>query len=798
MPSQPPTQPGLYGPPSAGPPPSTPCYYVEVDGGQRRKPVRAAQACDSCRQRKAKCDEGRPECQHCKENGLKCSYREIPPQKSEKLALAITAQLDAITDSVKLLTDNSRAQAQKIDSIRNALSRLRPDAVAVPESGSPEDRKEGVVRTPKRNSSNHTTPFRREDSSDMRAASHVAARSANSPRNGDPETYELSLPAKHTTAAQYLLLWPSIAALVPPGISTSYVMDEERQRGLLRLYGCGEGEDKGDGHEGAPSPSGSSSSDGRRLGEERTPSSHGVWGVGQLHAARWSDQSHPAREHPGGVSPYGGLMLDSDAVDRYFRSFMDHIHILHPFLEPKVLRRMIHTFKRNYSWDYRATQPASVVGAKRKRETTESPSSVDDQNTPDHLGNHTIPIAYNPGVGLPLIEHSITNAIVLLVIALGKVTAHRDPLPGPAATRAMQTATPHNTTYSDLPMPMPTSAPTSPFNNQRNLNRHNHMYASSPTNPQGKNMDIIPGLAYFAKASDIIGEHPGGSEVSHVQAYLLAGLYMGQLARIIPSYFYIQRACMAAQILIESTPYTSKSMKPARRNLVNFAFWSCLQLESDIAAEVELPLSGITRYESSQHKDMPTLLTLDRIPECNMDHDILRYYSYQIQLRLTMNSIHATLYHSQKSQNTRPSDTMMLALGENLEDWRKMLNEWDWDDGDHESPNINIARMRGKYYGAKYIIWRPALQYALLQTAPGKRDPISEPSSGNGESSEFTSPAMRDAHIPNRPSQELPTISSQLLEGSQVCVEAAIRSTTVFDKVPRRLVTTNIFGTVHA
>jgi len=85
-----------------------------------------------------------------------------------------------------------------------------------------------------------------------------------------------------------------------------------------------------------------------------------------------------------------------------------------------------------------------------------------------------------------------------------------------------------------------------------------------------------------------------------------------------------------------------------------------------------------------------------------------------------------------------------------------------------------------------------------LQAAGGKKDPTSESSSGNGDGSEFTSPAMGNANIPNRSSKELPTISKQLLEGSRVCVEAAIRSTTVFDKVPRRLVTTNIFGTVHA
>lgn len=637
----------------------------------------------------------------------------------------------------------------------------------------------------------------------MRTTPHMADQSAPSPlksRSGDEAGLEvLSMPSKHTTAAQYLLRWPSIAALTPPGIPTTYVMDEERERGLLRLYGCGEGEDKGDGHEGAPSPSGSSSSDGRRLDEEMSSSPHGVWGVGQLHAPGMQNQGHPARDHPGGVSPHGGLMLDSDAVDRYFRSFMDHIHILHPFLEPKVLRNMIHTFKRKYSWDYRATQPAGVVGAKRKRENTESPRSVEDHNTPSHPGSRAHSKAYNPGINGPLIEHSIANAIVLLVIALGKVTAHRDPLPGPAATASMRTSTPHSNMYSDLPMPM--SAPTSPFNSQIGLNGVNHLGASSPANAQGKNMDAIPGLAYFAKAADIIGEHPGGSDVSHIQAYLLAGLYMGQLARIIPSYFYIQKACVATQILIESTAYVQNTMKPARRNLINFAFWSCLQLESDIAAEVELPLSGITRYESAQIIKYPTNATLGPIPEFNTGDDILKSYSFQVNLRKTMNYVHSMLYHSRKNTNTRSSDSVMKALDGIVEEtrtgaWKE--SGWDWDDNDHESPNINIARLRGKYYGAKYIIWRPALQYALLQAAGTKKEPSSESPSGNGDHSEFTSPAMENAYPPNRPWKELPVIDQKLLEGARKCIEAAIRSTTVFDAVPRRLVVTNIFGTAHA
>ncbi|EXJ63224.1 hypothetical protein A1O7_03671 [Cladophialophora yegresii CBS 114405] len=805
MPGQPPGPPN-YGPPSAGPPPSAGGYpYVysaPYNDQQRRKAVRAAQACDSCRQRKAKCDEGRPECQHCKDNGLKCSYREIPPQKSEKQVLQITTQLDSLAEDVKVLAQKSEEREDKIDQFliqqndkMNMLlehfmqSRQTPAAtmdVAMtdPPSHTP-------MRNQERPSPAQPPPppfgFRRQDSSEVRFGSQAqnpSAASIQHMRNTETESLEdTPMPAKHTTAAQNLVLWPSIKALIPKGITPSYVMDEETSRGLLRLYGCGEGEDKGDGHEGAPSPAHSSSSEGRRM-EEESASPHGVWGSGQLHVPL-SNQNQTAREHPGGLSPGGGLMLDSDAVDKYFRSFMDNMHILHPFLEPKVLRGMVHAFKKKYSWDYRATQQVAAIGNKRKRETTDSPKSIDDYNRqPTKVFNAS---------QVPSIEHSIKNAIVLLVVALGKVCAHREPLPGPASTAAMRTSTPHSALYSDLPLPA--SAPTSPYNNQATLNGT----VSSPANPQGKNMDIIPGLAYFAKAADILGELPGGADVSHIQAYLLAGLYMGQLARIIPSYFYINKACIAAQILIESTPYVTNTMKPARRNLINFAFWSCLQLESDIAAELELPLSGIGRYESPQHKEFPTKITLDAIPESSADDDILRFYSYQIQLRTTMNSVHATLYRESKNLQTRPSDSIMSALDDNLENWRKMLNDWDWDDNDHEHPNINVARMRGKYYGAKYIIWRPTLRFALSQATHGPRlKRPSESPAGYGQGSEVTSPSVSNLNSSQPGAKDYPFIRPELLEGSRKCIEAAIRSTTSFDKVPRRLVVTNIFGTTHA
>jgi hypothetical protein len=127
-------------------------------------------------------------------------------------------------------------------------------------------------------------------------------------------------------------------------------------------------------------------------------------------------------------------MLDFAAIDRDFQSFMDHIYILHPFLDPEALRSLIHTFKSTRRGDDRATRSASIVGPKRKRENDEPPDSVEGHDVWAHRGNQNgfTHGNSNSGTGQPPIEHSITNAIVLFVIALGRVTAHRDPLPRPA------------------------------------------------------------------------------------------------------------------------------------------------------------------------------------------------------------------------------------------------------------------------------------------------------------------------------------------------------------------------------
>lgn len=804
----PPGQPP-YGPPSAGPPPYPPQYFGGDPSYPRRKPVRAAQACDSCRQRKAKCDEGRPECSYCKENSLKCTYREIPPQKQEKHVLALNEKLEAM--------------AQGQDDMRKLLS-IQDDKI----NHLMEMMQNSFEHTPKGTSSSstnnppHPVPTARlkRETSQPAATSQAnlnhsfSSYPAQSPKNSDsnlPASDELALPAEHYTAAQNLLEWDSIRALFPPGkvLTKSYVMDRESNRGLLRLYGCGEGRDDNDGGQGAPSPAGSSASS--RMDDVSSMSSPDeVWGSGQIPPP--SPSLRPTGfDHPGGVSPRGGLNLDATVLDRCHKSYMENMHILHPFLHSKVLREMVHLFKRRYSPGYAWQHKLAGNLGKRKREQYDSGSPSSGYDPMMSHGSHR---PQGRVESLPSIEHSITNAIVLLVVALGKICAHKEsPLPA-APTPAPQISTPGNS-FTDVPVPSGaavSSAPPSPYN-QTSYPRSSGKGDFASTT--AKNMDQIPGLAYFARAADILGEHAGGNDVSHVQANLLAGLYMGQLARVLPSHYYISAACRACMVLVDSTDYKSndpKRMPRSRRDLINFAFWSCLQLESDILAEVELPPSGISRYEGRMMTEMPRGPEPD--PECKEtggDVEVVKLYLDQIQLRRTLNDIHRDLYKQQYgTQRAQVVFSIMKACNESLEGWRSKQDIWglNWDDNDHKSDNINIARVRGKYYGAKYIIHRPALYFALLQTQSSStpRDRPSESPVGANHGSQLTSPATQHSSVragrtggnmgpPSKYGEEL---DKQVLAAAKACVDAAIRSTTSFDGVPGRLIVTNIFGTAHA
>ncbi|CAK7225536.1 hypothetical protein SBRCBS47491_005921 [Sporothrix bragantina] len=77
-------------------------------GSQRKeRGAIAAQACDTCRSRKQKCDEQRPKCGTCQKFKLDCHYREPQPTKKDKTLGEILDRLKSVENKIDRLGGGS-------------------------------------------------------------------------------------------------------------------------------------------------------------------------------------------------------------------------------------------------------------------------------------------------------------------------------------------------------------------------------------------------------------------------------------------------------------------------------------------------------------------------------------------------------------------------------------------------------------------------------------------------------------------------------------------------------------------
>ncbi len=232
---------------------------------------------------------------------------------------------------------------------------------------------------------------------------------------------------------------------------------------------------------------------------------------------------------------------------------------------------MIETFSATYNgdryrqrWSSVSATPTNPDGRAENFGTLHNPgkrkhSDVQFQIVPEPSPTPTQPFTQPP------LQKSISTAIVLLVIALGKICDCQEPLPGPISDNSKEIA---YRCMSNSLMP-PNSEPhfshsvsQSPISSTQSVG--NATMASPMMNtfsPSARrftedsasglrNVDVIPGLAYYAQATDILGNCHGGNNLAHVQANLLAGLYAGQLARAFESWSWIYTACRACRYLV--------------------------------------------------------------------------------------------------------------------------------------------------------------------------------------------------------------------------------------------------------
>ena len=395
--------------------------------------------------------------------------------------------------------------------------------------------------------------------------------------DGPDHTKLNDIAVEHNTAAQKLFRWPSIKRLLEKSRlkeserDENFVMNFELRKGPMRLYGRGQGQEPGESIRigaSAASPAASSTSGLSDEGASPASSADSSWGYG-INPYIGEPRTDSA---PGGLNPSNTLRLDSKTIDSLLKSYLMHIHIMHPFLDEANLTRMIDSFKRRYGLAGTTAGNANIDSLRDPSSGFSRPSKRKASDGQFFVGDAPAPIAASQSSpNSPLLERSPTTAMVLLILALGKICEYREPLPGPVPINTTERFT--YPARSSSPQPgllgqSPTDSssirhsPTSSSHSMVNppapsptvgLLRQNHRSPRSSVGdlpPQVRNLDVIPGLAYYAQATDILGNLTGSTSLVHVQCCILAGLYSGQLANSIESLGWIQNAARTLMVIL--------------------------------------------------------------------------------------------------------------------------------------------------------------------------------------------------------------------------------------------------------
>ncbi len=352
---------------------------------------------------------------------------------------------------------------------------------------------------------------------------------------------ELSIPPEHTTAAHKLFTeWDSIKVFLENVTDYDYVMRGEANRGLLRLNGRGQGNDgtaRNVQHPPASSPVPHLNRD--DSSSTISSSADGYWGVPigstppSIHVQRYPPYAC------GGLNADESLCLDVATCQRLLDNYLLNMHVMHPFLDRKQTNRKMDKFARRYGPDPALMPSPGFVPHHVGFKDSLSESGTASTGSKRKRSNGTMPdipsvMLQGRTVTRTPIERSIDSAIMLLILALGKICEHEGPLPAPVDdTDHLPEA--DRSAFGMGDCRFPNGGPM-PFESRA---------------PDVRNVDKIPGLAYYTQAAGILGELVGGNKLEHVHAFLLAGLYMGQMARVFESWKWINLASSACLVLIK-------------------------------------------------------------------------------------------------------------------------------------------------------------------------------------------------------------------------------------------------------
>ncbi|KAI2640071.1 hypothetical protein GGS21DRAFT_504950 [Xylaria nigripes] len=827
----PPTQ-AAQQPPYDGPPgylPPTQIYpAVEIQAASaKRRPQRASQACDNCRQLKAKCDETKP-CKNCREKNINCKYRDPPAKQPDKVTADILEMLTLVRDEISSINKKVSKIDARLSNLENISMQGNSEAIAKLKIELMEEDEQPTV-SDGRDTHEHEDDVT-ETSTPGRTSVVAPSLSLNEAhetlRQGEIDDIENrpgpivapgppAMPPNHTTRASLLLNWPSINDMVGHILKRekiyveSYPMKQEQQRGSLRIFGRGEGRDVDVRISDKGTPQDYNMTDGEDASDTPPAFSPGSWGqVGSLALG-------PGVDNKGGVLTVDGNPdWDPNKLRTYVQSFKDNMLNMHPIIIPKELDAMCKVFLEELPKSFNTSSTKAAhrgAGFIHPHGSAVTPEAGHPKRKRSPAGDDQSPVVSSfRKPGRPF--RNVQNTLVLLVFALGKICLHRNKIPdvvhelddfaSSPSTRDGGVTTPGQGSPAGFFPPSQSSGLPSPKENDRAaamMSRRSSVQGNTKSHrissTYKRNIDVIPGLEYFALASDMMGGDYGSFGLKHVYVHILAGLYHGQLGRVMESWEHITTASRKLQVELQPRlDYLSKlegcSKEDGRDNKLAFAFWTCLQLESDILAELQLPQSGILAYESQ----MPYPNTSFAVTH-GFEQRVAEGYLAQLYLRKKLNMVHNLLYDPNKDEvEHRYYSAMEQEINEIQNHIKKAKNAWVpkdyyWDDDDETLPiDFLEARLRAKYWGSQVILYRPFVRLILNADAQASRTYQNE----HGPLDMINPTDMNEQNAKRH--------HSLAIKYAQLAIQALIKSTCAFHGLDRsrRIIVTNVFGTAHA
>ncbi|KAF4969907.1 hypothetical protein FSARC_2964 [Fusarium sarcochroum] len=495
----------------------------------------------------------------------------------------------------------------------------------------------------------------------------------------------------------------------------------------------------------------------------------------------------------------GCLDFSKSIVDKYVASFKVNILDMHPIINPRDVDDWVYQFRMDLQLppeeDHRSSRPAvdikpglqstATMGSTRKRSLGQD-SCRPSESRPSDLGWSS---------------NSVNSALVLIILALGKVCLYRDKVPGASFQKDplpydSSTAPKYGHVYFPDQNP-PTRlclhqshvepSPVDMPPNSRHCPRFPELSLSIPpaSGPiSKKNPKEIPGLDYFTCATRILDSHLNMSEtIENAYANIFASLYNGQLARPCESFRCIRRASSIWLTMISSRFEELKEIKCKREmiqnpelNTLTLGFWSLLQLaRSDLVAEIDLDQPKLLRdvtYEVEM--PYPNMSLLD-----GFERPVLESFLGQLYLRKHLNIARRMFFSVQDATH------ICLIKTSSIDDVSKSVSNMDWIPPSFALPedrspadNILAARLWAKYWGAQVITFRPFV-LQVLGYEHTDRDFTSRPGS--------------------TAVSRLSEIHPDIMIGAAKGITALIESTRAFHGLhAERPMITDVFGTAHA